>query len=76
MAARKIAHIDIRESCPSPPVAVYLTWEDRPTKGKGVSPSLSVELKLEQLLVGEDWAERALTAQAVIQIGNFVCWQV
>ena len=36
------------------PVAAYLTWEGRLIEGKGVSPSLSVEMKPEQLLTGED----------------------
>jgi carboxyl-terminal processing protease len=36
------------------PVAAYLTWEGRLIEGKGVSPSVNVELKPEQLLVGED----------------------
>lgn len=36
------------------PVAAYLTWEGRLIEGKGVSPSLSVEMKPDQLLAGED----------------------
>ncbi len=36
------------------PVAAYLTWEGRLIEGKGVSPSLNVEMKPEQLLAGED----------------------
>ena len=36
------------------PVAAYLTWEGRLIEGKGVSPTLNVEMKPEQLLVGED----------------------
>ena len=36
------------------PVAAYLTWEGRLIEDKGVSPSVSVELKPEQLLAGED----------------------
>jgi carboxyl-terminal processing protease len=36
------------------PVAAYLTWQGRLIEGKGVSPSLSVEMRPEQLLAGED----------------------
>jgi len=36
------------------PVAAYLTWEGRLIEGKGVSPSLSVELQPDQLLIGVD----------------------
>ncbi len=36
------------------PVAAYLTWEGRLIEGKGVSPTVSVEMKPEQLLAGED----------------------
>ena len=36
------------------PVAAYLTWEGKLIEGKGVSPSLNVEMKPEQLLAGED----------------------
>lgn len=36
------------------PVAAFLTWEGRLIEGKGVSPSVNVELKPEQLLVRED----------------------
>jgi C-terminal processing protease CtpA/Prc len=36
------------------PVGAYLTWEGRLIEGKGVLPSVNVELKPEQLLVGED----------------------
>ena len=43
------------------PVAAYLTWEGRLIEGKGVSPSIKVEMKPEQLLAGEDpQMERAL----------------
>ncbi len=48
------------------PVAAYLTWEGRLIEGKGVSPSVSVEIKPEQLLAGEDpQMERALEAVLV-----------
>lgn len=36
------------------PVAAYLTCEGRLIEGKGVSPSVNVEMKPEQLLAGED----------------------
>ena len=36
------------------PVAAYLTWEGKLIEGKGVSPSVNVEMKPEQLLAGED----------------------
>ena len=36
------------------PVAAYLTWEGRLIEGKGVPPSVDVELRPEQLLVRED----------------------
>ena len=36
------------------PIAAYLTWEGRLIEGKGVSPSLGVELKPDQLLAGQD----------------------
>ena len=36
------------------PIAAYLTWQGRLIEGKGVSPTVSVELKPEHLLVGED----------------------
>jgi hypothetical protein len=36
------------------PVATYLTWEGRLIEGKGVSPSINVEMKPEQFLAGED----------------------
>jgi C-terminal processing protease CtpA/Prc len=36
------------------PVAAYLTWDGRLIEGKGVSPSVSMEMKPEQLLTGED----------------------
>lgn len=36
------------------PVAAYLTWQGRLIEGKGVSPSVPVELLPEQLLAGED----------------------
>jgi len=43
------------------PVAAYLTWDGRLIEGKGVSPGVSVEMKPEQLLAGEDpQMERAL----------------
>jgi carboxyl-terminal processing protease len=32
------------------PVAAYLTWQGRLIEGKGVSPSLDVEMRPEQLL--------------------------
>jgi carboxyl-terminal processing protease len=36
------------------PVAAYLTWQGRLIEGKGVSPSLIVEMRAEDLLKGED----------------------
>ena len=36
------------------PVAGYLTWEGKLIEGKGVTPTISVEMKPEQLLAGED----------------------
>jgi len=36
------------------PVAAYLTWEGRLIEGKGVSPTVLVELSPERLLAGED----------------------
>ena len=36
------------------PVAAYLTWEGRLIEGKGVIPTVPVEMKPEQLLGGED----------------------
>jgi carboxyl-terminal processing protease len=36
------------------PVAAYLTWEGRLIEGKGVTPSIRVELPPEQLVAGED----------------------
>src|SRR6266481_3962629 len=36
------------------PVAAYLTWEGRLIEGKGVSPTVRVELSPERLLAGED----------------------
>ena len=36
------------------PVAAYLTWQGRLIEGKGVTPSVPVELRPEQLLAGED----------------------
>jgi C-terminal processing protease CtpA/Prc len=36
------------------PVAAYLTWQGRLIEGKGVTPSIPVELPPEQLLAGED----------------------
>jgi len=36
------------------PVAAYLTWQGSLIEGKGVSPSVPVELPPEQLLAGED----------------------
>jgi carboxyl-terminal processing protease len=36
------------------PVAAYLTWDGRLIEGKGVTPSIAVEMKPEQLLAGED----------------------
>src|SRR5258708_21471584 len=46
------------------PVAAYLTWEGRLIEGKGVSPSLNVEMKPEQLLAGEEpQMQRALEVE-------------
>jgi C-terminal processing protease CtpA/Prc len=36
------------------PVAAYLTWERRLIEGKGVMPTVTVEMKPEQLLAEED----------------------
>lgn len=36
------------------PVAAYLTWQGRLIEGKGVTPSIPVELSADQLLAGED----------------------
>ena len=36
------------------PVAAYLTWEGRLIEGKGVTPSVNVEMNPEELLAGED----------------------
>ena len=36
------------------PVAAYLTWEGRLIEGKGVTPTVAVEMKQEQLFAGED----------------------
>jgi C-terminal processing protease CtpA/Prc len=36
------------------PVAAYLTWEGRLIEGAGITPSITVEMKPEQLLAGED----------------------
>jgi len=36
------------------PVAAYLTWEGRLVEGKGVTPTVTVEMKPERLLAGED----------------------
>jgi carboxyl-terminal processing protease len=36
------------------PVAAYLTWKGRLIEGKGVTPTVTVEMKPEQLLAGED----------------------
>ncbi len=36
------------------PVAAYLTWQGRLIEGKGVTPSVNVEMKPEDLLAGED----------------------
>src|SRR5712671_792843 len=36
------------------PVAAYLTWQGRLIEGKGVSPSVPVEMSAEHLLAGED----------------------
>jgi carboxyl-terminal processing protease len=36
------------------PTAAYVTWQGRMIEGKGVSPSVPVELSPEQLLAGED----------------------
>src|SRR5713101_3352657 len=36
------------------PVAAYLTWQGKLIEGKGVTPSVSVELSQDQLIAGED----------------------
>jgi len=36
------------------PVAAYLTWQGRLIEGKGVTPSVPVELPADRLLAGED----------------------
>jgi tricorn protease len=36
------------------PVAAYLTWQGRLIEGKGVTPSVPVELSPDQLIAGED----------------------
>lgn len=36
------------------PVAAYLTWEGKLIEGKGVTPTVSIEMKPEHLLAGED----------------------
>ena len=36
------------------PVAAYLTWEGRLIEGKGVTPSIPVELLPDNLLEGQD----------------------
>ena len=36
------------------PVAAYLTWQGRMIEGKGVSPSVPVELSPDQLIAGDD----------------------
>jgi carboxyl-terminal processing protease len=36
------------------PVAAYLTWQGRLIEGKGVSPSIPVEMSTEALAAGED----------------------
>src|SRR5713226_4325625 len=36
------------------PVAAYLTWQGRLIEGKGVSPSIAVELSPDKLIVGND----------------------
>jgi len=36
------------------PVAAYLTWQGRTIEGKGVSPTMLVELSPDQLIAGED----------------------
>jgi carboxyl-terminal processing protease len=36
------------------PTAAYVTWQGRMVEGKGVSPSVPVELSPDQLLAGED----------------------
>src|SRR5437899_4713579 len=36
------------------PVAAYLTWQGKVIEGKGVTPSVPVELSPDQLLAGED----------------------
>ena len=35
-------------------VAAYLTWEGRLIEGKGITPSVPVELPADQLKAGED----------------------
>ena len=36
------------------PVAAYLTWQGKLVEGKGVTPSVSVELLPDDLLAGQD----------------------
>ena len=36
------------------PVAAYLTWQGRLIEGKGVTPSVPVELPADRLVAGED----------------------
>ena len=36
------------------PVAAYLTWQGKLIEGKGVTPSVSVELSPDDLLAGQD----------------------
>jgi C-terminal processing protease CtpA/Prc len=36
------------------PVAAYLTWQGRLIEGKGVTPSIAVEMSPEHLIVGQD----------------------
>jgi C-terminal processing protease CtpA/Prc len=35
-------------------VAAYLTWDGRLIEGKGVSPSISIEVSPEHLIAGQD----------------------
>jgi C-terminal processing protease CtpA/Prc len=36
------------------PVAAYLTWQGRMIEGKGVTPSIPIQLSPDQLVAGED----------------------
>jgi carboxyl-terminal processing protease len=49
------------------PVAAYLTWQGRLIEGKGVTPSVSVQLPPEQLVAGQDpQMQRALELARVM----------